>query len=532
MTGKEILAKKALEQIPHLLGLIDKNRLSPTHGCFDRNFWQYRTVDFPTGMAQLGVLPLALVYSNEFIDNPYYKKEKIKEFVIAGISYLEKCSHKDGTTDEFYPYERALGATAFSLIAATEAYLMLKLENKAFVKFFKKRADWMVKNTEPGVIANHQVGAALALVNVYEITKNKKYMDAAKEKIKHALKWFNEEGWFYEYEGCDPGYATFTIDFFAKYYEKTKDESVLPILKKSIEFCSNFIAPDGSYGGEYGSRNTSHFYIDGFEIVGKKNPIGLSMVDSYIEGLKNSKNEFMNDEKYFFYNVINYLQAYLNFNEERPGKIKRDKDFEKYFEKAQLYVSKKKNYYCIISLAKGGVVKLFKDDKLIYNDCGFIAKTSKDKVIATQIISGHKTKFKEGTLSVNGRFNEVSFKRATPFTMMIFRALLLAFAWNWKIGNIVKHLLTKILITGNKKQNIFFERSFIFDENGLKIESKIDLKENVKINELAIGTDMALIMVPTSNYYQESNLLQWADLKDSLDKLNQNKTLTIKQNLK
>ena len=40
--------------------------------------------------------------------------------------------------------------------------------------------------------------------------------------------------------------------------------------------------------------------------------------------------------------------------------------------------------------------KLFKNDKLVYNDCGFIAKTSKGKVIATQIISGHKTKFEGG----------------------------------------------------------------------------------------------------------------------------------------
>ena len=531
MSGKEVLIKKALIEIPRLIGLIDKNKFSPTYGCFDRNFWHYNTVDFPTGMAQLGVLPLAYVYKYNFPNNPFYKIERIKELVIAGIAYLKKCSHKDGTTDEFYPYERALGATAFSLTAATEAYILLNMHNKDFVDFFIKRANWMIKNSEPGMIANHQIGAALALVNVYEITKNRKYLEAAKNKIKLALKWFNNEGWFNEYDGCDPGYATFSIDFLAKYYKKTNDKSVLPILKKSIEFTSYFIHPDGSYGGEYGSRNTAHFNIDGFEIIGKEIPLGLNIVDKYLEGLKNNKNEFMNDEKYFFYNLTNYFQSYLNYNEKRHGKLERN-EFEKYFEKAQIFVAKKGKYYVIISLAKGGIIKVFKDKELIYNDTGFIAKDNKDKIITTQIISKHHTEVNNQKLFVSGRFNQINFKRPTVFTMILFRTLLLAFAWNWKIGSIVKHLLTKLLITGNKKQPAKFERNFSITKEGVEIRSKISLFKNKKIKELYIGSDLALIKVPTSNYFQESMLNKWMDLSKFAEKLNQEGFVIIKQHIK
>jgi hypothetical protein len=532
MSNKEILLEKSLEQIPRLIGLIDRNRFSPTYGCFDRNFWHYKTVDFPTGMAQLGVLPLAYVYSYNFPNNPYYKKERIKELTIAGISYLEKCSHKDGTTDEFYPFERALGATSFSLIACTEAYMVLGLDNSHFVDFFKKRANWMLKNTEPGVIANHQISVALALANLYLITKDKKYLIESKKRIKESLKWFNDEGWFLEYEGCDPGYSTFTIDFLAKYYKKTKDKNVLPILKKLIEFSSYFIAPDGSYGGEYGSRNTSHFYPDGFEIMGNEIPIGLSIVDKYLEGLENRKNEFMNDEKYFFYNLINYLQTYINYREKRVGKLERVDNTNKYFKESKIFVGKKGEYYVIISLAKGGVIKVFKGDKLIYNDSGFIAKTDKGDIITTQIISGNKINVKGENLNVSGMFNKINFKRPTPFTMMIFRALLLCFAWNWKIGSFVKHILTKILITGKKKQPILFERNFVFSEDGIKITSKIKLRRKKKIEQLYIGTDLTLIQVPTSNYFQESVLFKWIDFKNMINKLNKEKTIIIEQNIK
>ena len=61
----ETFAYNALQQIPQLLTLQDRNPHSPTYGCFDRNFWQYRKVDFPTGMAQEFVYPLALAYSTK-----------------------------------------------------------------------------------------------------------------------------------------------------------------------------------------------------------------------------------------------------------------------------------------------------------------------------------------------------------------------------------------------------------------------------------------------------------------------------------
>ena len=37
---------EALQRIPRLVGMIDKNPFSATYGCFDREFWHYRTIDF------------------------------------------------------------------------------------------------------------------------------------------------------------------------------------------------------------------------------------------------------------------------------------------------------------------------------------------------------------------------------------------------------------------------------------------------------------------------------------------------------
>ena len=45
---------------PKILTLQDRNAHSPTYGCFDRNFWHYKIIDFPSGMAAEFVWPLAL----------------------------------------------------------------------------------------------------------------------------------------------------------------------------------------------------------------------------------------------------------------------------------------------------------------------------------------------------------------------------------------------------------------------------------------------------------------------------------------
>ena len=271
---------------------------------------------------------------------------------------------------------------------------------------------------------------------------------------------------------------------------------------------------------------------DGFEIVGKEVPLGLSIVDKYLEGLENGKNEFMNEDKYFFYDLINYLQAYIDFNEKRPGPIKREKDFEKYFKKAKIYVAKKGQYYAVISLAKGGVIKVFKGNKLVYKDNGFRGRTVGNEVIVTQLISKHKEEIKNGEIIVRGKFDKIKFKRPSVFSMIIFRVLLLSFAWNLKISSLAKDMLVKILITSKKKEPFSFERRFKVSESGVEIKSIVRLLGPKKLKELYLGTDHAVIRVPTSNYFQESNLLPWINLNNKVQELNSKKILAFKQTIR
>jgi hypothetical protein len=105
----------ALPYVPRILHLLDQNPYSPTYGCFDRAFWHYRTMDFPCGMSQEMVLLLALVYKNKYEGNPFHGLTRIRELAEAAIRFMLKSSHPDGTCDDYFPFERAMGALVFSL---------------------------------------------------------------------------------------------------------------------------------------------------------------------------------------------------------------------------------------------------------------------------------------------------------------------------------------------------------------------------------------------------------------------------------
>jgi hypothetical protein len=110
-----VYAQKALNQLPRLLGNLDRNPFSPTYGCFHRDYWLDKTSDFPDAVRQFAVHALALVYKYDFPGNLYQGQPKIRDWAIAGLDFWARIQHRDGSFDEFYPYERGwVGPTAFT----------------------------------------------------------------------------------------------------------------------------------------------------------------------------------------------------------------------------------------------------------------------------------------------------------------------------------------------------------------------------------------------------------------------------------
>ena len=507
----------ALGYVPHLVQLVDRNPYSPTYGCFDREYWHYRTLDFPCGMSQEMCLPFALLYTHDFPGSPYKGMERMREIAIAGIRFAMKGSHADGTCDDYFPFERAMGALVFSLYACTETYRLLGLDDPAMVSFFRKRADHLAKVNETGRLSNHQAFAALAAYNVYLITHDERYRQVSEDRVALTLSWQHpEEGWFQEYEGADPGYHTCTIDFLAKLYRKSRNESLVDPLKKAVEFAWHFMHPDGSYGGEYGSRNTYHFYPHGFELMAPFTEKAGQIADHFLRSVEKDKRYHNDDDRMCCHCVSDWLQAWIDYHPERPAPINDRANFTRWFPGARMAVAKRDEYYAVTNLSKGGVTKVFDEEGPLGSDTGLIGELDNGRVVVTHLVDPRNTVEADpdnGVFLVKGVFCFRRVKLSSPFRLVVFRLLLLTMGRF--SPNLTRSLIQKLLITHKPRSAYRFRRTVRFLDAGVEIED--DMPDAMPVKRLSAGSDATSIYVANSNVYQESVLTcPWQHANEAL----------------
>ncbi|HEX8186404.1 MAG TPA: hypothetical protein VF747_16685 [Blastocatellia bacterium] len=527
--SKELFAREALAQIPKILTLLDRNPHSPTYGCFDRNFWHYKIIDFPSGMAQEFVLPLALAYSTGAPGNIYYRQQSIKSWVEAGILYAARSAHGDGSCDDYFPYERAGGAAAFSLLACIESYDILKLKNDSALRFFEKRADWLARHHESGRLSNHQALIALCLELLGRAMQTSRWKEAARQRTERVLEWQSDEGWFQEYEGCDPGYHTLTVSCLARLYQLTSAPNLKDALARAVRVAALFAHPDGSYGGEYGSRNTYNFFPHGFELVGAWMPEALSINDRFLAGLASGLAPCYADDHIVGHHAWNYLLAYRDFIEERPPLTKRPGG-RQWLKQAGLLVDRRSNTELYISLNKGGVFKLFRDDKLITSDTQLSVQVRDGAFVRTAVghlVDDYRVAVGEDEISISGSLGWAKHKQMTTINLVISRLVMLSAGRFFP--NLIRRLLQKMLITGKKPAPFTFSRLLKWKGDGWSIIDELQAKDWNDVIAAGVGCDQTSIYVVMSRTFQKSQLQPWLDLTDDVRALKPGQPLRIER---
>lgn len=515
---RDFFAKNALEQIPKILTLLDRNQHSKTYGCFDRNYWHYRIIDFPSGMSQELVLPLALVYSLNIPGNQFYQKKIIRDWVLAGMRFAELSSHKDGSCDDYFPYEKAGGATAFSLLACLYSYKIMGFSDRNLEAFFLKRSDWLSRHHENGRLTNHQCLIALCLMLASEILDTNKWESAIEERIDRILDWQDSEGWFHEYEGCDLGYHTLSISLLSWMYQINCQPRILESLKRAIKFSSYFIHPDGSYGGEYSSRNTYNFFPHGFELMANDIPEAIAINNKFLSGIREKLVPCYSDDHIIGHHTWNYLLAWRDYKE-RKFHQEAVRTYEKrtWFPNAKLLVDRCGDKTLYLSLSKGGVFKLFDKKNLIVSDTHFSVMMKDGRNAVGHLIGENSFSIGDGGICVYGNLGWSKSKQMTTFNLMVLRLVMLS--GGRFFPDLIRGLLQKVLITGRRDSGHTFKRMMSWTDDGeLIVSDSLESKEWDKIRSVKIGVDQTSIYVIMSRVYQPGQLRQWIDLPLSTTK--------------
>ena len=498
----------ALPLIPRLLQQMDRDPTSATYGCCDRQYWHYRALDFPCAMSQEFALPLAIVWAHPLRDNPWHRSERLRAWVEATLEFARRSAHRDGSGDDYHPFERALGAVVFSLHALAEAYRLCQLDRPDLLEFLVKRGRWAARTGESGVLTNHHAIAAAALDAVGRLAGAEDLLAAARRKAREVLAHQHAEGWYREYEGFDPGYQTVTVDFLARYWRASGDEEVLPSLERAVELLERVQHPDGTFGGEYGSRNTYHTQPHGFELLAGRIPAAARVADRHLGAVAAGRRAVNDDDRLVAHPIYPLLWAWIERGE-RPVTLPVPPPRERsVLTGCGLLIDRGPEHLLLAGLAKGGPFRLYGRRGLLANDSGVTLRTRAGEVFVPH--RRHDAEVSDdGVIAVSrGTFSPSRRRLMTPVSNVVLRLFMLTVG-RFARG-LVRRILQRLLITGRGDSPLEYERTFRREGDEIVVADRISGRAGAPdIAEVWFGTGQTSIYIAASQPWEAGWLLPW-----------------------
>ncbi|MEM1375684.1 MAG: hypothetical protein AAGF78_15040 [Pseudomonadota bacterium] len=518
MTAKPDLAARLFEignaAVPKLLTLQDRNPHSSSYGCFDRAWWHLRIKDFPSGMAQEFVLPLALAYRHNFAGNTLHQAPALRDWIEAGIRFAARSAHRDGSCDDYYPFEKAAGATAFSLYAMVEAIPLAALDPEPHLPFLVRRGRWLAGHMESGQLSNHEALTANTLFRLAELADDAGLAEAAQRRLERALSWQTEEGWFREYQGCDPGYLTLTLANLAEIDAKRPSAEVRAAIERGVDFLAELQPPDGWMGGEWTSRNTNNHFPHGLALIGTWLP-KAQQVNARAVAAMDPAPEW-GDDHIIAHHSWSCLKAALIWSDEPERAPPGGTRAHSHFPEAGLVLTRQGAWALLCATKKGGAYRLYHGDKLIRSDTGLsvIRREGKKDInlVAHLWAEPSELTVEPGQVALGGVMGRAKAQQMTSFKQIVLRVLMLT------LGrlkpDLVRQILQRLLITGGPKGDLRFERRLSLSPDGLRAEDV--LVGPGEIAEVGIGPAQTSIYTVMSRVYHPPQLQPWEDLGEHL----------------
>ncbi len=511
--------RKLIEAISNnaarILALLDKSVLSPTFGSFDRKYWHYKILDFPCGMQQELVRPLGYVWVNDFQGNRFYKNGRIKEYIEAAFKYHRRSGHKDGSLDDYFPHERAFGATAYALAALTETALETGLCPSEVFPSFETSAAFLAEYREAGKLSNHLAIAACALTNLHALTGNRRWKDESERLLSELYSVQRSEGWFPEYEGCDLGYQTVTIEFLARRHMRAPDSKLFESIRRCIVFVRAHVHPDGSLGGEYCSRNTYNFYPGGFALMSLSIPEAAETYGLFFKGLTDGACNYLEDDGVFGHMLSSYVTALKAPDAlfHAPASEYRKEPVLNNWAESGFFTGGTGTLEIAGSGSKGGVYKIFREGRLIWSDTGFAGRLAGGAAFFQNKPNIATASFTKNSVTISGRLQKFASKRLTRFQMIALRLFSLFFGRFRLASNAIRFIMQKMLIYNRADIPLLFTREIRLEPGQISIKDTLSSEgDHSGIEVLYRSTDCVNMHVITSDSFQNANLFAWEKL--------------------
>ncbi|MFN7918096.1 MAG: hypothetical protein U0Q55_22315 [Vicinamibacterales bacterium] len=497
-----------------LLNQVDRDPYSRLRGCCDRRFWGWKLVDFPDATLQRTVQPLAwmLAHAPGHLPVP---DDDVADAIVSGLLYCGEIQHGDGSFDQAYPQEHSVAGTAFLLDSAIAAYTVVgercaASERTRILDTFQRAAAFLCRQDEThGVIANHVAGSILALLRAESLLQDGASGARADRLLQHLLDSQSREGWFPEYDGCDPGYLSLCVYYLAQVRTLRPSARLTEALTRAVTFLSHFIHPDGTFGGVYGSRRTAVYYPGGVAMLSAELPLAARMTTVMLRAADSRR--LLGPGQPDAGNAVPVLASYqlaLQHAQDDAGTIPDASllPFERGgradFPEAGLYVRSSSAVWAVVGTANGGTVSAWdrRTARRVCDDGGWVAESGSQRW-TTQSTAAHPVEATDDSVQVTSGFRRMQQRIPTVPTMTALRLAGALLRWP-AIGERVKRLLVHLLLRVGKPVEATVQRTVIISDRGIDVHDVLSGSRSfwAPLTRLSCGRPFSAIHMASAGY--------------------------------
>jgi len=467
------LQNYANNQLSRILTQMDRDRDSPTYGCFDRNYWHYKIRDFPSAILQQGGFTLEAIRTGILTEKA--PQSLIESWCVAAVNAFGRQIDSRGRVEEYYPFEGSYPAAAFGLYAVgrllydwqTNASHLLSSVDftplRRLAKALAKRVESQASNQQAAGLAGLAFAVKLDLISTLSARIN----PLADQLFASQ----HEEGWFEEYGGADFGYLTVTLDALADYYEATGDDRALKASDRAIEFLATVIGVDGALPWTLNSRNTDYIVPYGLAKAGQNNPYAAGLLHQLFAEL-DSPTHFLRttDDRYhchyIFASVVRCLPYLDTMLPPQPFSWKQSV----WLSGCGLwrYQSSDHRWSACVGTKKGGLLRIHRRSLSPITDNGWRVYQSGQIWTNNWHDQRWEIQAEESAFTITGQLQRGTFQVPNPYKHFILRLLARI------LGERLIPLLKRALIFQPRgRSGAAFQRVVMIDETGVFIEDKI-----------------------------------------------------------
>ena len=286
-----------------------------------------------------------------------------------------------------------------------------------------------------------------------------------------------------------------------------------------MRFLWYFAHPDGSFGGVYGSRHTRFFYPAGIEYLAAECPEAAalaSFMQRSIAGQTTVTLSVMDAPNLIpMFNayawaasILESIEHVASPSDSLDGNLPAlRKNCVVDFPDGGLHIRGNMAGYTVVSTAKGGVL-LYSDretGKVTVNG-GVVARDTRGNYFSTQAFRrDQNAAIKANQIEVTAPFTPMHHRRPTPSGFVILRLLNITVMRSLRVGNLIKRLLVKLLITGGRPLRSVVRRTITWNEKGVKINDEWQLAKGEKLTPMEVDGDFSAIHMASKGYWQRQD---------------------------